>query len=145
MKYYENHLRSVVKTLTVRVCFTLSHILNGYIVSGSWLTGVTIASFAVLINMLLFWGHERTWNWVQWNRKPKNNMFFVDGHPRTISKSVTWRALITVNNFMIPYLTTGSWQTALAFLTIATFLNIIVYYTHERVWNLIKWGKNELH
>jgi uncharacterized membrane protein len=144
MMFTESHARTVAKTLTVRVCFTLSHILNGFIVTGSWMTGVTIASFAVLINMLLFWGHERVWNWFQWNRKPTDNMFFVDGHPRTISKSITWRALITINNFMIPFITTGSWQTALAFLTIATFLNIIVYYTHERAWNLIKWGKNEL-
>ena len=145
MSFNESHQRSVAKTLTVRVCFTLSHILNGYIVTGSWMTGVTIASFAVVINMFLFWGHERVWNWVQWNRKPKDNMFFVDGHPRTISKSATWRALITANNFLIPFITTGSWQTALAFLTVATFLNIVVYYTHERVWNLIKWGKHELH
>jgi uncharacterized membrane protein len=144
MMFTESHARTVAKTLTVRVCFTLSHILNGFIVTGSWMTGVTIASFAVLINMLLFWGHERVWNWFQWNRKPTDNMFFVDGHPRTISKSITWRALITINNFMIPFITTGSWQAALAFLTIATFLNIIVYYTHERAWNLIKWGKNEL-
>jgi len=145
MKYTESHIRSVSKTLTVRVCFTLSHILNGFIVTGSWMTGVTIASFAVLINMFLFWGHERIWNWVQWNRNPKDGLFFVDGHPRTVSKSVTWRALITLNNFLIPYLTTGSWKAALAFLTIATLLNIVVYYTHERVWNMIKWGKNELH
>jgi uncharacterized membrane protein len=145
MKYNESHFRSVSKTLTVRVCFTLSHILNGFIVTGSWMTGVMIASFAVLINMLLFWVHERAWNWAQWNRKPENGLFFVEGHPRTVSKSVTWRALITINNFLIPYLTTGSWQAALAFLTIATLLNIVVYYTHERVWNMIKWGKNELH
>lgn len=143
MTYSESHPRSVAKTLTVRVCFTLSHILNGYIVTGSWMTGVTIASFAVLINMLLFWGHERVWNWVQWNRKPQDNMFFVDGHPRTISKSVAWRAIITLNNFLIPFITTGSWQTALAFLTVATFLNIVVYYLHERAWNLVKWGKND--
>ncbi len=145
MMYSESHARSVAKTLTVRVCFTLSHILNGFIVTGSWMTGVTIASFAVLINMFLFWGHERIWNWFQWNRKPKDNLFFVDGHPRTISKSVTWRAIITFNNFMIPFLTTGSWKAALAFLTVATFLNIAVYYLHERAWNLIKWGKHELH
>jgi uncharacterized membrane protein len=141
MKYNETHARSIAKTLTVRVCFTLIHILNGFIVTGSWMTGVTIASFAVLINMLLFWAHERTWNWFQWNRKPSDGMFFVDGHPRTISKSITWRALITINNFLIPFITTGSWKMALAFLTIATLLNIVVYYTHERVWNLVKWGK----
>ena len=141
MSYNESHIRSIAKTLTVRVCFTLSHILNGWIVTGSWMTGVTIASIAVVINMILFWGHERTWNWVQWNRKPKDDMFFVDGHPRTISKSVTWRILITMNNFLIPFLTTGSWTAALAFLTIATILNVGVYYAHERVWNRIRWGK----
>ena len=144
MSYNESYIRSTAKTLTVRVCFTLSHILNGWIVTGSWMTGVTIASIAVVINMILFWGHERAWNWVQWNRKPKDDMFFVDGHPRTISKSVTWRILITMNNFLIPFLTTGSWLTALAFLTIATILNIVVYYAHERVWDKIKWGKYEL-
>jgi uncharacterized membrane protein len=108
------------------------------------MTGVTIASVAVVINMILFWAHERGWNWVQWNRKPKDGLFFVDGHPRTVSKSVTWRALITMNNFLIPYLMTGSWKAALAFLTIATLLNVIVYYSHERAWNLIRWGKLEL-
>jgi uncharacterized membrane protein len=141
MTFVESHYRTIAKTITVRVCFTLSHIVNGWIVTGSWMTGVTIASFAVVINMLLFWGHERTWNRAQWNRKPKDDMFFVDGHPRTISKSVTWRILITMNNFLIPFLTTGSWTAALAFLTIATILNVGVYYTHERVWNRIRWGK----
>ena len=141
MTYNETHTRTILKTLTVRVCFTLSHILNGYIVTGSWMTGVTIASVAILINMFLFWGHERIWNWVQWNRKPKDGLFFVDGHPRTISKSITWRALITINNFMIPFLTTGSLKAALAFLTIATLLNVIVYYSHERVWNMIRFGR----
>ena len=53
------------------------------------------------------------------------------------------QALITANNFLIPYFTTGSWQAALAFLTVATFLNIVVYYLHERAWNMISWGKNE--
>lgn len=140
-KFEETHARSIAKTCTVRVCFTLSHIFNGWLVTGELMKGITIASFAVVINMLLFWLHERTWNWVQWNRKPRDTMMFVDGHPRTISKSVTWRVLITINNFMIPFLTTGSWQTALAFLTVATLLNTIVYYVHERTWNLVKWGK----
>jgi len=144
MTYTETQSRSIAKTLTIRVCFTLSHILNGFIVSGVWLTGVVIASWAILINAILHWLHERAWNWVQWNRKPGDTIMFVDGQPRTISKSVTWRALITINNFMIPYLTTGSWQTALAFLTVATLLNIVVYYTHERVWNKFSWGRKSL-
>lgn len=141
--YSETHGRSIAKTLTIRVLFSLSHLVNGFIVSGSWMVGASIVGVAAVINMTLHWVHERVWNWVQWNRKPQDNAFFKDGHPRTVSKSITWRALITVNNFLIPYFMTGSWKQAAAFLTIATIMNIVIYYSHERVWNMIKWGKTE--
>lgn len=143
-KFTETHKRSVAKTLTVRVLFTLSHLLNGFIVTGQLVLGAQIAGVATLVNMFLFWAHERCWNFVQWNRKPGDSKMFLDGQPRTISKSITWRAVITINNFMIPYIMTGSWKSAAAFLGIATILNIIVYYTHERVWNKISWGKQEV-
>jgi hypothetical protein len=29
-----------------------------------------------------------------------------------------------------------------AFLTIATIMNIVIYYTHERIWNRVTWGKD---
>jgi uncharacterized membrane protein len=141
MKYVEMHRRSLAKTITVRICFTLSHLLNGFIVTGTLAAAAQIASVATLINMFLFWAHERVWNWFQWNRKPADDRFFKDGHPRTISKSVTWRLLITTSNFLIPYLLTGSIGKALAFLTLATIFNAIIYYTHERVWNRFSWAK----
>ena len=139
--YNETHARSIAKTLTIRVLFSLSHLVNGFIISGSWIIGAQILGIAAVINMTLHWLHERGWNWFQWNRKPEDNKFFKDGHPRTISKSITWRALITCSNFLIPYFLTGSLGKALAFLTIATFMNVIIYYTHERVWNRVSWGK----
>jgi len=141
MKYIETHARSVAKTLTVRVLFTLSHLLNGFIISGTWATGVQIAGVATLINMFLFWAHERTWNWMQWNRKPTDGLLFSDGQPRTISKSITWRLLITTSNLVIPYLITGSWGSALLYAGIATVLNALIYYGHERIWNRVSWGK----
>ena len=141
IKFKETQQRSIAKTLTIRVLFSLSHLINGFIVSGSWIIGAQILGIAAVVNMFLHWGHERAWNWAQWNRQPGDTVMFVDGQPRTISKSITWRALITINNFLIPYITTGSWKTAVAFLTIATVMNIVIYYTHERVWNRIGWGK----
>ena len=140
-KFAELHKRTIVKTLTIRVLFTLSHLLNGYIVTGDLVIGAQIAGVAALINMSLFWIHDRVWEFASWNRKPEDTKLFVDGHPRTISKSITWRALITINNFMIPFILTGSWQSAAVFLGIATVLNIVVYYAHERVWNLVSWGR----
>jgi uncharacterized membrane protein len=141
MTFKETQQRSIAKTLTIRVLFSLSHLVNGFIVSGSWIIGAQILGIAAVVNMFLHWAHERAWNWVQWNRRPGDSAMFQDGQPRTISKSITWRALITINNFLIPYITTGSWQAAVAFLTIATVVNIVIYYTHERVWNRFAWGK----
>jgi uncharacterized membrane protein len=139
--YTEQQTRSIAKTLTIRVLFSLSHLVNGFIVSGSWIIGAQIVGISAVINMCLHWLHERAWNKQQWNRTATNNIMFVDGQPRTISKSITWRLLITINNFAIPYITTGSWRAAVAFLTIATIMNIVIYYTHERIWNKVKWGK----
>jgi uncharacterized membrane protein len=139
--FVESHKRTIAKTLTIRVLFTLSHLLNGYIVTGDLVIGAQIAGVAAIINMSLFWLHDRAWEFASWNRKPEDTKLFVDGHPRTISKSVTWRGLITINNFMTPFILTGSWQSAAVFLGIATVLNIVVYYAHERVWNIFSWGK----
>jgi len=141
MKLNETKLRTTVKTITIRILFTLSHLLNGFIVTGALVLGAQIAGVATLVNMCLFWLHDRAWNLWDWNRREKL-VDFTEGHPRTISKSITWRVLITINNFMIPYLMTGSWKSAAAFLGIATIMNTIIYYGHERIWNIITWGKH---
>ena len=59
--FYETQLRTIAKTLTIRVLFTLSHLLNGYIVTGDLIIGAQIAGVAALINMALFWLHDRAW------------------------------------------------------------------------------------
>ena len=141
MELLENHPRTVAKVISWRVMLTISHIINGFIVSGSWVTGLQIAGLAAIINSVLYWLHERSWNRAQWNRKPADSLMFVEGQPRTISKIVTWRILITIGNFVIPWIITGSLGKAAAFITIATVVNMGLYYAHERIWNRIVWGK----
>jgi uncharacterized membrane protein len=141
MKFIENHPRTVAKVISWRVLLTISHIVNGFIVTGSWATGLQIAGLAAIINSVLYWGHERGWNFAQWNRKPSDGLMFHEGQPRTISKIVTWRVLITASNFLIPFIMTGSWGSAALFLGLATVVNIALFYGHERLWNRIVWGK----
>lgn len=141
MKFIENHPRTIAKVISWRVLLTISHIVNGFIVTGSWTTGLQIAGLAAVINSVLYWAHERGWNFAQWNRKPKDDLLFFEGQPRTISKIVTWRVLITASNFLIPFIMTGSWGSAALFLGIATVVNVALFYTHERLWNRIVWGK----
>lgn len=141
MKFEESHLRSVSKVVTWRILITLSHMVNAFIVTGSLLMGLKIAGLALIINSTLFWIHERLWNIFQWNRKSDPEKEFNEGQPRSISKILTWRVLITFSNFLIPFLITGSWGSAAIFAGMATVVNMILYWSHERAWNWVKWGK----
>jgi uncharacterized membrane protein len=141
MKFLENHPRTLVKVISWRVLLTVSHFINGLIVTGSIVAGLKIAGWSAVLNSILYWIHERAWNWLQWNRKPKDGLFFQDGHPRTTTKMVTWRLVVNFSNFFIPYFITGSWGQAGAFFTIAVVVNMTLFYGHERIWNRIRWGK----
>jgi uncharacterized membrane protein len=144
MRFTEQHPRTIAKVISWRVALTTSHIVNGFIVTGSWVTGLQIAGLAAVINSVLFWLHERTWNRAQWNRKPQEDLKFVEGQPRTISKILTWRVLITASNFVIPFIVTGSFGSAVLFGGIATAVNMFIFWAHERIWNRITWGKNSI-
>lgn len=141
VKLTENHPRTLVKTISWRVLLTISHFVNGLIVTGSIVTGLKIAGWSAVLNSILYWLHERAWNFFQWNRKPADGLFFQDGHPRTTTKMVTWRLIVNFSNFFIPFFMTGSWGQAGAFFTIAVFVNMALFYLHERGWNRIGWGK----
>jgi uncharacterized membrane protein len=140
-KFYEKHPRSFVKVITWRILLTLSHFINGLIVSGSWIIGLKIAGWSALLNSILYWLHERAWNLLQWNKKSKDNFLFLDGQPRTITKMISWRIIVNFSNFLVPYFVTGSLGKAATFFTIAVVINMMLFYLHERCWNRIAWGK----
>jgi len=143
LKFTEKHPRTIAKAITWRVLLTISHIVNAFIATGSLIVGLKIAGLATVINSILYWSHERAWNWWQWNRRDNEKRMFEEGQPRTISKMLTWRVLITCSNFVIPYLMTGSWGSAVIFAGLATAVNMLIFWSHERVWNQIRWGKDK--
>lgn len=144
MKFTEKHPRTIVKAISWRVLLTISHVVNAFIATGSLIVGLKIAGLATVINSILYWSHERAWNWWQWNRKDDEKKTFAEGQPRTISKMLTWRVLITCSNFVIPYIMTGSWGSAVIFAGLATAVNMVIFWSHERVWNIIGWGKSKI-
>lgn len=140
VKFSESQSRTIAKVISWRVLLTISHIINALIATGSLIMGLKIAGLATIINSILYWSHERAWNIFQWNRKQKQEEY-SEGQPRTISKMLTWRVLITASNFLIPYIMTGSWGSAVIFAGLATAVNMFLFWSHDRVWNIIKWGK----
>jgi uncharacterized membrane protein len=62
MKFYEKAMRSLGKVVTWRILVTITNTVGGYLASGSWMVGLGVASFALVINSILYFFHERVWN-----------------------------------------------------------------------------------
>lgn len=76
----------------------------------------------------------------------KNDNYYKRGETkrRSIVKAITWRTLGTIDTIVIAYLLTGEIKTALSIGGIEVFTKMILYFFHERIWNMIKWGKRGL-
>ena len=68
-KFTEGQLRSVTKLVTWRVMVTLTNFVGGFITTGDWRVGLGVAGFALVVNSILYWFHERAWNGVPWNKR----------------------------------------------------------------------------
>ena len=144
-KFNEKYLRSLAKVVTMRIIFTFVHIINTFIVTGSLIAGLKVAGLAFFINPILYWLHERGWNWWQWGRYSDDIRKFKEGNWRSLSKDITWRVVITGSNFFLPYFVTGSLKYGLTIMSLSTLVNMAIYFCHERIWNLFKWGREMLY
>jgi adenylylsulfate kinase len=66
-----------------------------------------------------------------------------ESHRRSLTKAVTWRVTGTIDTFIVSWLLTGEPKVALSIAGVEFFTKIFLYYSHERIWNKIKWGKND--
>jgi uncharacterized membrane protein len=62
---------------------------------------------------------------------------------RSIVKTITYRLIVVILDFIAVYLFTGKLETALGFTIVSNIYTTIVYFFHERIWDKIKWGKKE--
>lgn len=60
---------------------------------------------------------------------------------RSVVKSLSWRILGTLDTILISWLITGVIATALSIGAIELFTKMLLYFFHERLWNLVSWGK----
>jgi len=61
-KFYEKAMRSLGKVITWRILVTITNTVGGFLASGSWMVGLGVASFALVVNSILYYFHERAWN-----------------------------------------------------------------------------------
>lgn len=68
-KISERIPRSLAKVITWRVLVTITNTVGGFLASGSWVVGLGVAGFALVVNSILYFFHERAWNRTDWDRQ----------------------------------------------------------------------------
>ncbi len=59
-QFVEKAMRSLGKVVTWRILVTITNFIGGYISSGSWKVGLGVAGFALVVNSVLYFFHDRT-------------------------------------------------------------------------------------
>ena len=60
---------------------------------------------------------------------------------RSIVKAFSWRVIGTLDTIIISYIITGEVVMALSIGSIELITKMVLYFFHERIWNIIRWGK----
>jgi len=62
-------------------------------------------------------------------------------YKRHIAKTISWRAIGTLDTIILSGIITGSWELGLAIGGVEVFTKMILYFFHERIWyKYIKFG-----
>jgi len=62
---------------------------------------------------------------------------------RSLVKAISWRVIATLTTMSLVFLFTGELILAMGVGVLDVISKLILYYGHERLWNLIKWGKRK--
>ena len=73
-KFYEKAMRSLGKVVTWRILVTITNFVGGYLASGSWMVGIGVVSFALVVNSILYFFHERAWNKIDAGKEIKDKV-----------------------------------------------------------------------
>ena len=65
---------------------------------------------------------------------------YRESHIRTILKTLSWRIVATTTTIIIAYFVFGDVSSALAVGGIEFFAKMLIYYVHERIWQLVPRG-----
>ena len=66
-----------------------------------------------------------------------------DSNTRSLIKGITWRTIGTIDTFVVALYYFGDLSLAAPIAGTEIFTKIFLYYLHERLWNVIGWGRND--
>lgn len=60
---------------------------------------------------------------------------------RSIVKTISYRVVIVILDFVAVYIFTGEIKIAVGYTVVSNIYTTLGYFLHERIWDRIKWGK----
>lgn len=153
----ESHIRSIIKGISWRTIGTIDTMVISWIISGNPFKALKIGFVEVFTKIVLYYFHERVWQQIPLGTVRKITPLeeekgrpLRESHTRSIIKGISWRILGTIDTITISYFVTGNISDALKIGFTEVFTKIILYYFHERLWQLMprgsirRWLKNKL-
>ncbi|MCY2686942.1 DUF2061 domain-containing protein [Salinimicrobium sp. TH3] len=131
-----SHKRHIAKAVTWRIVGTIDTILLSWFISGSPFTGLKIGFAEVITKMALYYLHERVWFKVILGVKKNGD----DSKKRHLAKTISWRAVGTLDTILLAWIITGDPVTGLQIGFAEVVTKMILYYLHERTWYKIDFG-----
>ncbi len=130
MKRKVSYKRHLAKTITWRLVGTLDTILLSWTITGDPFIGLKIGLFEVVTKMVLYYLHERIWINVEIEESQRRHLF----------KTITWRALGTLDTIVLSWIISGNPFTGLKIGLAEVITKMALYYLHERFWYKINYG-----
>jgi adenylylsulfate kinase len=65
----------------------------------------------------------------------------METHIRSITKAVSWRIVATLTTMLLVFLFTGNLVVSTGVGLTELLSKIVIYYLHERAWNVINFGR----
>lgn len=132
----DSKARSLVKGISWRTIGSIDTFVISYYFFGKVSVALPIAILEVFTKIILYFLHERLWNQISYLREsnPLSNF-------RSLLKGISWRAFGTLDTIFISWIISGNPLGALKVGTSEVFTKIFLFYLHERLWRLIKWGR----
>jgi uncharacterized membrane protein len=132
----DSKTRTFVKTFSYRTVVAVSLFLTALAMNYSAGFGLKFFILSFTVGFISFLIHERIWNLFDWGRHQLS-----DSRIRSLAKTVTWRIWAFIVLFVLGLILGLNSSEALEWTIVTNILFVVVHYIHERLWNLVSWGK----
>jgi uncharacterized membrane protein len=132
---------SLLKGISWRIVGTLDTIFLSFLFTGVFSMAMKIGGIELFTKVILYYLHDRFWNYFKIGKreiKREDGVIIIeDKHWKSISKSISWRLIGTLDTVIIAFLITGEFSKAFEIGFTEIFTKMFLFYLHERLWNRI--------